>query len=131
MVVDRPARTRIEREPELGEAGIEDGGVRGRQVGEALDARRERISLAAQVPLLWTYPLPPGRPAPGVVVCAHHGCGSVFPRSSGSWPGFPVPLASLVTLVQGPWCGCRTLRRLPPGVNAVIHESTIGLPFCG
>ena len=55
---------------------------------------------------------------------------SVFHGSSGSRPGFPVPLASPGTR-GGFRCGCRTLGGPAEDVNRVIHELAERAGCCG
>jgi hypothetical protein len=131
VAVHGAALVRREVDPELCEPGVEGLRKRGRQRRKVLNARRERISLAAQVPLLWMYPLPPGRAAPGVVCCAPRvrvGLPRLvrfvagFPRAPRE-PGYPPP--------GQPQCGCRTLGSVAGAVNAVIHQSTPRPEVCG
>ena len=94
MVVDRGPRRWGEIDAEGRQRCVEGVFVRRWQIGEGLDARRERVTRAVQAPLLSVVPA--GRPAsaPGVVV-RHTSSNPVFRCRSGSRPGFPVPLAGL------------------------------------
>lgn len=67
---DRRACGRWQVDAQRNESCVERGPVRGRQLGEVIDARRERFSVAGQAPLLWSCPALTTGPAPGVVVCA-------------------------------------------------------------
>jgi hypothetical protein len=59
VIVDRGAGGRLEPQSQRREPVVEGCVVRWRESWKAPDARRERISLAAQAPLLWTCPVPP------------------------------------------------------------------------
>jgi len=68
MAVDGFPGRRLERKAEVGQARIEGRVVGRRERRGVINARRERLSLAAQEPLLRTGLQPPVSAAPGVVV---------------------------------------------------------------
>ena len=119
---------RRQREPDRREALVEDGRELRRELGKALNARRERITRTVQALLLSVVPRIVRAPLPASFRRTA-GRSSVFRGRSGSRPGLPVPLASPVTRV--------TSVRMPDVnagrrvVNGVIHESTPPLRGCG
>jgi hypothetical protein len=122
VVDDAPAVGR-DRQAESRQPVIEGMVIRLGERWKAVDARRERPPLAVQALLLRSCLRGP----PGLRSRRRRSFtpfrASVFRGSSGSRPGFPVPLASRVTRVVFR-CGCRTLGGSAAYVNRVIHEST-------
>jgi len=95
MAVDGRATDGREPQAECCQARVERVRVRGGQLGQGVDARRERTRRTVQAPLLSVVPV---RAVPVPLPASSY----VTPRSdqdfrcrSGSWPGLPVPLAGL------------------------------------
>jgi hypothetical protein len=95
MAVDGRATVVGQGDAERLQGRLEGGTVGGREVGKAVDARRERVRRTVQAPLLSVVPL---RAVRGPLPASSY----VTPRQirdcrcrSGSWTGFPVPLAGL------------------------------------
>ena len=98
MVVDHCPGVRLERNTQLTEPLVDGAVVRGRQVGKALDARRERFTRTVQALLLSAVPV---RAVPVPLPASSYVAPSIGPSVlrdvSGSWTGLPVPLAGPVT----------------------------------
>ena len=78
VTLDRTPRVDRKLDPEGKETLLQGALERIGEVGNVLDARRERFSLTAQALLLWVCPPPSVRAAPGVVMS----------RTAG-WVGLP------------------------------------------
>ena len=98
MAIDHRPRLGRQREPDRREPLVESGLELGRELGKALNARRERITRTVQALLLSVVPRAVRAPLPASFRRTA-GRSSVFRGRSGSRPGLPVPLASPVTRV--------------------------------
>src|SRR5439155_12986413 len=87
VVIDGAARVGRKAQPQVGEAGLENVRILDGKGWEALDARRERLSPAAQAPLLGMCRVPSERVAPGDVLRTVGWCG--LPRFGRFMAGFP------------------------------------------